>query len=69
MKFACIVADPAWGFDDGLKKMKRSTKRSATSQYRVMTPAQIAALPVKELADPAGAYSLCGFPAACWPMG
>lgn len=54
MKFQVIVADPAWGFDDGLKQMKRPVKRSAASHYKTMTPDQVAALPVKELADPNG---------------
>lgn len=54
MKFQVIVCDPAWGFRDGLKKMKRPVRRSAASQYRTMTPAHVAALPVAELADPNG---------------
>ncbi len=54
MKFQVIVADPAWGFNDGLKKMKRSVKRSAASQYNVMTPAQVAAIPVASVSDPMG---------------
>lgn len=54
MKHQVILADPAWGFDDGLKKMKRKVRRSAASQYRTMTPQQVAALPVKDLVDPAG---------------
>jgi len=53
-KFDVIVADPAWGFNDNLKKMKRRVRRSSSSQYRVMTPAQIAALPVGDLANPRG---------------
>jgi N6-adenosine-specific RNA methylase IME4 len=54
MTYQIIVADPPWGFDDGLKAMRRKVKRSAESQYRTMTAAQVANLPVKELADPAG---------------
>lgn len=54
MKHQIILADPPWGFDDGLKKMKRKVKRSAASQYRTMTSAQVAALPVRDLADPQG---------------
>lgn len=54
MKYQVIIADPPWGFDDGLKKMKRKVKRSAASQYRTMTAQQVAALPVKSLVDPAG---------------
>lgn len=49
-----IVADPAWGFNDGLKKMKRRVKRSAESQYKTMPMSHIAALPVKKLANPRG---------------
>lgn len=54
MKTQVIIADPPWGFDDGLKAMKRKVKRSAISQYRTMTPAQVALLPVKSIVDPAG---------------
>ena len=54
MKAQCIIADPPWGFDDGLKAMKRKVRRSAVSQYRTMTPSQVALLPVKSIVDPAG---------------
>lgn len=54
MKFQVIVADPAWGFNDNLKKMKRKVKRAASAQYKVMTPAQVAAIPVASVADPTG---------------
>lgn len=54
MKYQVIIADPPWGFDDGLKKMKRKVKRSAASQYRTMTPKQVAALPVRSIVDPEG---------------
>lgn len=54
MKAQVIIADPPWGFDDGLKAMKRKVRRSAISQYRTMTPAQVALLPVKSIVDPAG---------------
>jgi len=54
MKYQVILADPPWGFDDGLKKMKRKVKRSAASHYRTMTSKQVMALPVKGLVDPAG---------------
>jgi N6-adenosine-specific RNA methylase IME4 len=54
MKAQVIVADPPWGFSDGLKKMKRNVKRSAQSQYRTMTAAQVARLPVPEIVDPNG---------------
>lgn len=54
MRFQIIVADPAWGFNDNLKKMKRPVRRAAAAQYNVMTPAQIAAIPVADVADPMG---------------
>jgi N6-adenosine-specific RNA methylase IME4 len=54
MKFQIIVSDPPWGFNDNLKKMKRPVKRAASAQYGVMTPAQIAAIPVADVADPMG---------------
>lgn len=54
MKAQVIVADPAWGFNDELKKMRRRSRRSAASQYTTMSPAQIAALPVRDIADPNG---------------
>lgn len=53
-KFSVIVADPAWAFNDNLKKMKRPVKRAAAAQYNVMTAAQIAAIPVADVADPLG---------------
>jgi N6-adenosine-specific RNA methylase IME4 len=54
MKFQVIVADAPWSFDDKLAKMKAPTKRSAASQYDVMTVGDIAKLDVASLADPAG---------------
>lgn len=54
MKAQIIVADPPWSFNDGLKRMKRKVKRSAQSHYRTMTPAQVMAMPVSSLVDPAG---------------
>lgn len=54
MKFDVIISDPPWGFDDGLKKMKRKVKRSAASHYKTMTAAQVAALPVRSIVNPAG---------------
>lgn len=53
-KYRVIVADPPWSFSDKLKKMKSKTKRSAESQYCVLTAQQIAELDVKSLADPTG---------------
>jgi N6-adenosine-specific RNA methylase IME4 len=54
MKFNVIVCDPAWGFNDNLKKMKKNVRRSASSQYKTMSVPQIAALPVADIADQAG---------------
>lgn len=54
MKYQVIVCDPPWAFGDGLKKMKRPVKRSAASQYKVMSVTDIKAIPVKELIDPRG---------------
>lgn len=54
MKYQIICADPPWGFDDGLKKMKRDVKRSAESHYHTMTVKQVCDLPVKQLIDPTG---------------
>lgn len=54
MLYRTIIADPPWGFSDNLKKMKRPVKRAASAQYKVMTPAQVVALPVKDVADPTG---------------
>lgn len=34
--------------------MKRPVRRAASAQYKVMTPAQVAALPVPDIADPTG---------------
>jgi len=52
MKFNVISCDPPWGFSDGLKAMKSSTKRSARSHYPTMTIASIKSLDVKSIADP-----------------
>jgi N6-adenosine-specific RNA methylase IME4 len=49
-----VLADPAWSFADPLKKMKRTTKRAAQAQYKVMSVTEIAALPVKDLANKDG---------------
>ena len=54
MKFDVILADPPWSFDDRLERMKSPTKRSAVSQYDVMSVAEIAALDVASLANPNG---------------
>lgn len=49
-----IVADPPWGFTDGLKAMKRPVKRSAASHYRTMTATAVANIPVRSIVDPEG---------------
>lgn len=54
MRAQVLIIDPPWGFSDGLKKMKRRVKRSAASQYKTMTPAQVAAMPVSCIVDPKG---------------
>jgi len=54
VKAQCIVADPPWGFSDGLKAMKRNVKRSAASHYNTMSASQVAALPVVDIVDPNG---------------
>ena len=54
MEFGIITADPPWAFSDGLKKMSDGVARSAASQYRTMSAAAVAALPVRSLADNAG---------------
>ena len=53
-KFDVIIADPPWAFSDGLKKMKRPVRRSAASQYGVMTPAQVANVPIVDIVNPMG---------------
>ena len=47
-----IVSDPPWSFDDSLSMT--TTPRGAEANYATMTNADITALRVKELADPAG---------------
>ena len=49
-----IVADPPWGFDDGLKAMKDGVRRSAQSQYSTLSIEEIKTLNVKSLADSGG---------------
>lgn len=53
--FEVITCDPPWGFSDNLKAMKRrTTRRSAAANYAVMTPVQIAAIPVADVVNPSG---------------
>jgi N6-adenosine-specific RNA methylase IME4 len=46
-RYRVILADPGWKFSAG-------PNRNCSNHYRVMSPAQIAALPVGELAHPDG---------------
>ena len=54
MLYQVIIADPPWSFDDKLEKMRSGTRRSAASQYDVMSLEEIKALDVASLADPSG---------------
>ncbi len=54
MKFDVIVSDPPWAFSDGLRKMKAKTKRSARSQYKTMSAAEVAALQIPTIVNPRG---------------
>lgn len=69
MKFKVITADPGWKFNDSLKKMKQLVKRSAAAQYKVMTPTQIAAIPVADVADPTGCLLALWVPSTLLPQG
>ena len=69
MKFNVICADPAWSFDDGLKKMKSATKRSAQSQYSTMSPQEIIDLDVKSIADPDHCVLALWVPSTLLPLG
>jgi len=52
--YQVICADPPWHFDDALKNMKLTTPRSAVSNYKVMSLADITTMQVSKLADPVG---------------
>lgn len=54
MLYQVICADPPWHFDDALKNMKLTTPRSAVSNYKVMSLADITTMQVSKLADPVG---------------
>jgi len=54
MKYQVIVSDPSWAFGDRLQKMKSPTKRSAASQYKTLSTAQVSRLDVPSLVDPSG---------------
>jgi N6-adenosine-specific RNA methylase IME4 len=53
-KYDVIVSDPPWSFNDRLQKMKSPTKRSAISQYKVMSPGDISRLDVPSITNPEG---------------
>jgi len=65
----CIICDPPWSFSDGLKKMKRPVKRSAASQYNVMSVNDIAALPVASLCNPVGCLLALWVPSSMLDQG
>jgi N6-adenosine-specific RNA methylase IME4 len=52
MKFQLVVADPSWSFSDKLKMS--SVPRGAEANYPTLSTKDIAALPVKDIADPTG---------------
>ena len=54
MLFQTIICDVPWRFSDGLSNMKRTTKRSAQSQYSTISVDEAKQLDVRSLADPAG---------------
>lgn len=62
-RYRTIVADPPWPYDDGFVSMPRgdtwSHRVSKPLPYASMTLDQIAALPIADLADPAGAFLWC----------
>lgn len=68
-KFNVIVADPPWAFNDMLQKMKKPTKRSAVSQYQVMSAADVAKIDVPSIVDPAGCLLALWVPSTLLPAG
>lgn len=60
--FQVIVSDPPWSFDDGLKKMKSRTKRSAISQYSTLSTAELCQLSVQDLVDANGSVLVLWVP-------
>jgi len=62
MRFRVIVADPAWSFNDKLKMSL--TPRSAGDNYSTMSVADIAMLPVADIADPVGCVLVLWVPSA-----
>ena len=69
MKFQVIVSDPPWSFEDGLKKMKSPTRRSAISQYSTMSLSEICDIRVPDLVDPAGCVLALWVPSTLLPDG
>lgn len=61
MRYRTIVADPPWPYDEGFVSINRtagkwSERVEKTLPYSAMSVATIAALPIADLADPAGAF-------------
>ena len=69
MKFNVVDSDPPWAFGDRLQKMKAKTKRSAQSQYKTMTPAEVAALDVPSIVDPNYSLLALWVPSVLLPEG
>jgi N6-adenosine-specific RNA methylase IME4 len=64
-KYSCIVADPPWKFGDTLdRKMKCKTKRSAVSQYKVMSVNDIMNIDVPSITDPSGCLLVMWVPSS-----
>lgn len=68
-RFGVIIADPPWAFSDRLQKMKKPTKRSAVSQYKVMTAGDIAQIDVPSVVDPNGCLLALWVPSTLLPQG
>ncbi len=69
MKYDIVIADPPWAFGDTLKKMKAKTKRSAKSQYNVMSVDEIASLDVKSISNQEHCVLALWVPGALLPVG
>lgn len=67
MKFRVLAADCPWAFGDALRMSK--VKRGAASNYGVLTPLELAALPIGDLMED-DAFGLLWFPdALAWEAG
>jgi mRNA (2'-O-methyladenosine-N6-)-methyltransferase len=66
-KFQVIVADPPWSFTDSLKMS--DVARGASSNYKVMTLADIKNLPIKDFADPKGSVLALWVPSSMLQAG